>query len=74
MTMMSRASWKFGPVGGTGLLIIIKRTVLDAHDRARMNVARAKMRARVRACADARTTGYELVQLQLASLASRLSH
>lgn len=36
------------PAGGTGLLIIIKRTVPGAHDRARMNVA--EVRARVRAC------------------------
>lgn len=33
-----------------GLLIIIKRTVPDAHDRARINVAHAKVHARVRAC------------------------
>jgi len=41
MTMMSRASWKRGPAGETGLLIIIKRTVPETHNRARMNVARA---------------------------------
>lgn len=72
--MMSRASWKRAAAqraGGTGLLIIIRRTVSDAHDRARINVARAKVRARVfvRACVhtcDTRTTGYELAQLQLA--------